>query len=170
MELKYSKNCNLDVMQEMLMLEPLSDEFESVDMTVFKPGHDNIIIKTKRSFYSFEIDKITAIIEGYTSTHPLVQRKILEDSVSTPAIIAGNAIVAKYAAMNLYKQKTIPQYFSLFARTETLMRYLMSGSLELAAYELGQIKAALPEDGSITADECDEFLRRLQVEIAKLKG
>lgn len=170
MELSYSKNCDLDVMQEMLMLDPLSDEFDSVDMIAFKAGQDNIFIKTKRHFYSHEVDKITAIVESFSSQHPLMIRKLLEESVSTPAIIAGNAIVAKYAAMNLYKEKTIPQYFSLFARTETLMRYLMSGSLELAAYELGQIKANLPEDGSITADECDEFLRRLDVEIRKLKG
>lgn len=170
MELKYSKNCNLDVMQEMLMLEPLSDDFESVDMTVYKAGQSNIIINTKRHFYSHEVDKITSIIEGYTNDHPLVQRKLLEDNVSTPAIIAGNAIVAKYAAMNLYKQKTIPQYFSLFARTDTLMRYLMSGSLELAAYELGQIMGDLPQDGSVTEEECLEFLRRLDVEIKKLKG
>lgn len=170
MELKYSKNCDLDVMQEMLMLEPLSDEFEKVDMVEYMPGKNNIIINTKRHFYSEETDKITSVIEGYTSSHPLVKRKYLEDAVSTPAIIAGNAIVAKYAAMNLYKQKTIPQYFSLFSRTKNLMGYLMSGSLELAAYELGQIKADLPLDGSVTEDECDEFLRRLQVEIGNLKG
>lgn len=170
MELKYSKNCDLDVMHEMLMLEPLSDDFESVDMVQYLPGKNNIIIKTKRPFFSHESDKITAVVESYSNSHDLVKRKYLEDAVSTPAIIAGNAIVSKYAAMNLFKQKTIPQYFSLFARTNTLMGYLMSGSLELAAYELGQIKADLPADGSITADECDEFLRRLQVEINKLKG
>lgn len=170
MELKYSKLCDLDVMQEMLMLNPLSDEFDSVNMFEYKAGQNNIIIQTKRHFYSHEVDQITSIIEGYSSQHPLMVRKLLEESVSTPAIIAGNAIVAKYAAMNLYKEKTIPQYFTLFEKTTKLMGYLTSGSLELAAYELGQIKADLPQDGSITEDECNEFLRRLDVEIKKLKG
>lgn len=170
MELKYSKNCDLDVMMDMLKLEPLSDEFITVDMTQFKQGQDNIIIKLKRSFFSHEVDKITAIIEGYSTSHELYIRKQLEESVSVPAMVAGQGIITKYAAMNLYKNKTVPQYFTLFTVTEKLMGYLMTGSLELAMYELGQIKANLPGDGSITAGECDEFLRRLQIEVNNLKG
>jgi hypothetical protein len=170
MELRYSKNCDLDVMMDMLKLEPLSDEFDTVDMTQFKSGHDNIIIKLKRSFFSHEVDKITAIIQSYSTTHELYIRKRLEEAVSVPAMIAGQDIITKYAAMNLYKNKTVPQYFTLFTVTEKLMGYLMTGSLELAMYELGQIRANLPPDGSITEGECDEFLRRLQIEVNNLKG
>lgn len=170
MKLGYSVDCKADVMVEMLMLNPLSDEFISVDIGPYKPGHDNIIISLKRAFYSHEENQIVDIVNSYSNNHPLVIRKQLEEQVSMPAMIAGQAIMAKYAAMNLSKNKSLEQYLTIFELTKTLIAYLQSGSLEMAQYELNQIKQNLPANGAMTADECDEFLRRLDVEIKRLKG
>lgn len=170
MQLKYSLDCRADVMIDMLMLNPLFDEFDSIDISPHKAGNDNIIIRLKRPFYSHEENQIIAIINDYSNEHPLVKRKLLEEQVSMPAMIAGQAIMAKYAAMNLSKNKSLEQYFTIFQLTSTLVTYLLSGSLEMAQYELSQIKLNLPANNAMTADECDEFMRRLDVEIKKLKG
>lgn len=170
MELKYKKDCDLDVMDEILMLDPISDEFESISMTTFKGTKENIIIKTKRHFYSHEIDKVTELIESYSPTHPLAIRKKYEDGVSTPAMIVGQAIIAKYAAMNIYKQKTVADILEIMTLTGPLMNALFTGSLEVALYNVQALLNNLPESGSITEDEMLEFSRRLQVEITRLKG
>lgn len=170
MKLEYRKECDEEVMQDILMLNPLYDDFEKISMSVYDGIKSNIIIETKRHFYSHEKDSITASVDSYSEQHPLRVRKLLEDKVSRPAIVLGNDIISKYAAMNLYKDKTALQIIEVMQISQNLLSFLMTGSLELALYELSQIRQNLPESQSITAEECDEFIRRLQVGIASLKG
>lgn len=170
MELKYKKDCDFDVMDEILMLDPISDEFESVSMTKYDGIKENIYIQTKRHFYSHEVDKVTSLIESYSKNHPLQIRKLLENKISTPAMIIGQDIIAKYAAMNVYKQKNVAQILEIMSLTGALMNALFTGSLEVALYEVQQLAENLPESGSITLEEMQEFSRRLQVEITRLKG
>lgn len=168
--LEYKKDCDLDVIVEMLKLNPLWDDFKSVQTMRYDGIRPNIIIDLKRSFYSHEKDQITAIVESYSSSHPLKARSLLEDSVSIPAMIVGKSIVAKYAAMNLYKNKTALQVLEIMDISSKMITCLLTGSLELALYELKMIRQNPPASGSITVEECDEFIRRLEVEIKILKG
>lgn len=166
---KYKINCDSSVLVDVIRLDPIYDKLKKVDISAYNGTRDNVHIETENPLPSEDQDKLLALIIS-APNHELNARKYLQDKVSSPAIIIGFEIIAQYAAMNLYADKTLAQYQTLFTYTQGLMGFLMSGSLEMALMTLQSIRSNVPGDGSITTAECDEFIRRLEIHIGELKG
>ena len=165
---KYKKEVDNDVMLEIIELDPIFDKIQDIKFYEYDGINHNIVVESHSNLYSHEQDKITELVESYSATHPLQIRKNLEEAISRPAMIAGNKIISKYAAMNLYAQKSAAQVGEAVGLTANLIMFLMTGSLHMALYEVANLLNNLPESEAITEAEALEFKRRIELEIAKL--